>query len=406
MSALNRLTSARVAVVAAAIVLAFVAVLAAPGKALAGPTYRFVGTAHVSSSAPKHYALGLDGLGCVSANDCVIVGPDLAKSFDGQHVVAIAGLNGPGTLTTDGVDPNDWHAASCAPDGACMMVSLDGFASGHGAFRSSATASWTRVAMPMPQPDNSADKWSAFYQNVSCASATFCLATANADTGQVWRWDGHAWHLAKLKVSVPHFGTVFFSGVSCAAARECVVVGHRSIRISGSPAYGEAPFRAVLDGNTWSVANLSVPTGTVDEQADTVSCWSVKHCRILGSTTQLDDVTAWEWSGNSFNATAGYADSKVPKLHSMSCTSATFCVAAGWDNPVNSVPSHSAHLDLLWNGIAWTSLAVHRTPLGGNGPAYTTTDGVVCSAAYACRLVGNDTNFTAYSTFLDSLQAS
>ena len=222
--------------------------------------------------------------------------------------------------------------------------------------------------MPMPQPDNSADKWSAFYQNVSCASATFCLATANADTGQVWRWDGHAWHLAKLKVSVPHFGTVFFSGVSCAAARECVVVGHRSIRISGSPAYGEAPFRAVLDGNTWSVANLSVPTGTVDEQADTVSCWSVKHCRILGSTTQLDDVTAWEWSGNSFNATAGYADSKVPKLHSMSCTSATFCVAAGWDNPVNSVPSHSAHLDLLWNGIAWTSLAVHRTPLGGTAP--------------------------------------
>ena len=98
MSALNRLTSARVAVVAAAVVLAFVAVLAAPGRALAGPTYRFVGTAHVSSSAPKHYALGLDGLGCVSANDCVIVGPDLAKSFDGQHVVAIAGLNGPGTL--------------------------------------------------------------------------------------------------------------------------------------------------------------------------------------------------------------------------------------------------------------------------------------------------------------------
>jgi hypothetical protein len=412
MRVLNRLASAkRITLVAAGLVLAGGSVLALPGRALADPTYRFGATAHISSGAP---ASDQDALGCASANDCVTVGPDLAKTFNGRQVAAIPGLNGPGTMTADGIDPNDWHAASCAADGACMIVSVDGFVAGHSAFRASAKAPWTRVAMPMPKPDNDLDAWLTA-QSVSCSSATFCLAAASFSDdinlgSQVWRWDGHAWHLGNLKPSEPGFGGVYFSAVSCAAAWQCVVVGHRFIEFVnsfGANELGSAPFRAVLDGNKWSVANLPVPRGTVDVQADAVSCWSVHHCRITGSATDQPNrnvVSVWTWAGQAFSATTGYQDATSPKLDSMSCTSATFCVAAGVDDPAKS--GHSEHLDLLWNGTAWTSLAIHRTALSGSGVVFTTTNGVACSTAYACRLVGNDTNFTAYGTFLDSLQAT
>jgi hypothetical protein len=397
------------ALVGVALAVACGAVLAVPGRALAGPTYAFVATAHVSSTEPTSEH---DALGCASANDCVVVGPDLAKSFDGQQATAISGLNGPGTLTAEGVDPNDWHAASCASDGACMIVSVDGLVAGHSAFRASATSPWTRVPMPIPQGEPSDGEWFVS-QSVSCSSATFCLAAATfsngADFPQVWRWDGTAWHLGNLNPSDPGHHTVDFRGVSCAAAWQCVVVGQRAVTTSG-PALGEAVFRAVLDGNTWSVANLAVPSGD-DGEADNVSCWSVQHCRIVGvvrhrgaSSNSPTDVAVWKWSGGAFTTTTGFQASHSPAIESMSCTSATFCVAAGWE--FNFATDQTSHLDLLWDGTSWTPLAIHRTALTGGGTVSTTTDGVACSAAYACRMVGDDSNGTARGTFLDSLQAT
>lgn len=397
-----------IVVVVVAFVVACGALLAVPGTALAGPTYAFVATAHISSSEPTSEQ---DALGCASANDCVVVGPDLAKSFDGQHVAAISGLDGPGTPTAEGVDPNDWHAASCASDGGCMIISVDGLVAGHSAFRASATSPWRRVAIPIPS-EPSDGEWFVS-QSVSCSSATFCLAAATFSDGdnfaQVWRWDGTAWHLGNLKPSDPGLHTVDFRGVSCAAAWQCVVVGQRAVT-TGTSALGEGVFRAVLDGSSWSVANLPLPSGDNGE-ADNVSCWSVQHCRIAGvvrhpgaSANSPTNVAVWKWSGGDFTATTGYQASHSPEIESMSCTSASFCVAAGFE--FNFATNQSEHLDLLWNGTAWAPLAIHRTALSGSGTVSTTTDGVACSAAYVCRMVGDDSNGTARGTYLDSLQAT
>ncbi len=410
MVAVDRLVSPRrVVLLVLAFTVACVALLAVPGRALAGPTYAFVATAHVSSTEPTSER---DALGCASANDCVVVGPDLAKSFDGQQATAIPGLNGPGTPTAEGVDPNDWHAASCAPDGACMIVSVDGLVAGHSAFRASATSPWTRVAMPIPQGEPSDGEW-LVSQSVSCSSATFCLAAATFSDGdnfpQVWRWDGTAWHLGNLNPSDPGLHTVDFRGVSCAAAWQCVVVGQRAVTTS-TPDLGSTAFRAVLDGTTWAVANLPMPSGD-NGAADNVSCWSVQHCRVVGVVTPRSapasgpiTVAVWKWSGADFTATTGYQPAHSPEIEAISCTSATFCVAAGWE--FNFSNDHSSHLDLLWNGTSWTPLDIHRTALSGSGTVSTTTDGVACSAAYACRMVGDDSNGTARGTFLDSLQAT
>jgi len=397
-----------------AVVVAFLvacgAMLAVPGRALAGPTYRFVATAHVNSSAPPNERdpSEQNALGCASPDDCVIVGTDLARTFDGQHVAPIAGLDGPGTLTEDGVDPNDWHAASCASDGACMIIGVDGLVSGHSAFRASPTAPWTRVAMPIPPnlwPDGGWIPW----ESVSCASATFCLAAATFSDGfqfsQVWRWDGTTWHLGNLKPSDPGEFTVYFSGVSCAAAWQCVVVGQRAASTDPSDP-GLTGFRAVLDGNTWSVANLPMPSGATGE-ADTVSCWSVQHCRIIGyvkSGTGVGsnhELTVWKWSGQDFTTTTGYEGSAIPVIDTMSCTSATFCVGAGLQSN-----GQIEHLDILWNGTSWTPLDIHRSALTGGGAVQTATSGIVCSAAYECRMVGHDWSGYDEGTFLDSLEAA
>ena len=158
------------------------------------------------------------------------------------------------------------------------------------------------------------------------------------------------------------------------------------------------------------VENLPVPSGD-DGEADNVSCWSVQHCRLIGAVSRRGQssggpvaVAVWKWSGDDFTATTGYQPSHSPEIESLSCTSASFCVAAGWE--FDFATDGSSHLDLLWNGTSWTPLDIHRTALSGSGTVSTTTDGVACSAADACRMVGDDSNGTARGTFLDSLQAT
>jgi hypothetical protein len=376
-------------------------VVALPSAAWAGPTYRFVATAHVSSG-PSHASW----LSCSGADDCVIVGPDLAKSFDGTHVTPIAGLDGPGTVAADGSDANDWHAVSCAPDGFCMAVGVD-VTTGRSAYRASPTSAWTRAIVPMPADLPGEGGWIQI-QSVSCASATFCLAVASfADGpiwGVVWRWDGTRWHAAHPD---PAFGNqdnwVEYGAVSCWAAWGCIITGDRVT----AAAPGNRAFRAVLEGTTWHVANLSAPAGTAASYGNGVSCWAPERCMIVGEVrtsfaTLKQTVTGWRWDGTDFVRTAGYPVNSGPDLYRESCTSATFCVAAGFLEPA------STPLVLRWDGSTWTFVGIHVTALPGTGPLSAGAYGVACTTAYVCRLVGNDVRASdpdaPRATFLDSLQ--
>jgi hypothetical protein len=346
---------------AAVLLVAFAAAtLVLPSTALASTTYRFVASYRLPAGSG-----GISDISCVAANDCVVVGGGLARTFDGHAAAPIAGLDG---------DSVNWFSVSCTKVGACMMVGVQGntFVS---ALRATAASAWTQTTLA-----SSTHIDYGFLGKVSCASASFCLAVMNyqqhaVENGVVYRWDGTQWHRSNLSPS--NSDGFNYDGVSCPAAFQCVATGGRWVG-TAHPRF--SAFRAVLDGSTWQVANLPESSGTQQYEADQVSCWAVHHCIVDGFVGS--EFAAWTWSGGAFVAIPGFALANFEFMTNLSCTSASFCVAAG-ENP----PPGNRSLVLLWDGQSWTKIGIHVAALGS---ATDTKDlgpiGVSCSAAYSCWL--------------------
>jgi hypothetical protein len=363
-------------------------------------TYVFKGSIQLANKATVR------GVSCITGDDCVVVGDEMALIFNGHSATPIPDLNGPGKVA-DGRDRNSWNSVSCVPSGACMITGLGDDADAAGsAFRASLTAPWSRPVMPIPAQMR-ANPGNYFFQSLSCASATFCIevATIGTDTGTEsadWRWDGTSWHVGTLN---PAGVLIHLRGVSCWAVNECLVVGDDQ--------YATA-IRWRLDGSTWHRANLPHPPGGIYSSVipEAVSCWSAEQCTIIGTRTGKnppDTIIVWQWSGGSFTDTTVTSPSSTDvTFHSLSCVSAAFCVAAG-DHGENSVTGALGNYVVLWDGAAWTRLSVHVTNVGAGRQSV--AQAVSCTDAYFCRLVGYDyTNngvppMTA-SSFLDSLRAT
>lgn len=358
-------------------------------------TYVFEGTTHLANAAT------VLGISCVTDDNCVVVGADMARTFNGSSATPIPGLNGPGAVVAHR-DQNSWVSVSCLPTGACMMTGLDpGGYTGGSAFRASATAAWTRAVIPVP-PGFKAQAGNFAFQSLSCASATFCVevGTMLTETGTVsadWRWDGKSWHVGALNPDPG--GLIHLRGVSCWAAYECLVVGDNQYSI---------PVRWILDGSTWHRANLPQPSGAAhnDILADAVSCWSADRCMVIGSrgASYEAGIFVWKWSGGSSfpETTVSSPTGTGSVFNSLSCSSAKFCVAAG--GHMATFASSPGTYVLLWDGSTWTRLTVHVSNVGAGRQAV--ASGVSCVAAYTCRLVGSDYSPSQASSFLDSLKAS
>jgi hypothetical protein len=81
-------------------------------------------------------------------------------------------------------------------------------------------------------------------------------------------------------------------------------------------------------------------------------------------------------------------------LDSVSCSSATQCVAVGYD--INDFNSDQA-LILIWNGASWSTMTDPVTNLGE-----TELTGVSCTSTAACMAVGNALNDGTYQTLVES----
>jgi hypothetical protein len=363
-----------------------VLVLADPAQA--GPTYRFVAGYRFPSGTPW-------SVSCRSTDNCLVVGGDLAETWNGQTVTSIAGLDGPGPAG----DSHAWDAASCTPSGACMIVGSDGVR-GRSAYRTSSTGAWHRASIPAP-PDLGSGGRSGRYHNVSCSSASYCLAvgfyfptSASVERGLLMRWDGAAWHPGQLSPSVPTGGDVNFFDVSCAADAQCLLVGARDVG-TGADATMVA-FRAVLNDTVWQVANLP-GAGSAFPLAGAVSCWAVQRCTVVatGSSNRV-----WKWTGGStFSSLPAYGNPDL-WVNRLSCTSASFCVAA--NDTSDSIPAV-----YRWDGSTWTFVGIHIAKVGQ--PTIALPTGVSCTATLTCTLVGFD--MADYpggdsGAYLDTLQAT
>jgi hypothetical protein len=184
-------------------------------------------------------------------------------------------------------------------------------------------SAWSIVTSPNATGSNN------YLESVSCVSASDCVAVGYTNTGSgtetlVMVWDGSAWSI----VTSPNAGTSNdrLYSVSCVSATECVAVGYADI---GDNVYETLVM--VWNGSAWSIVT-SPNAGTIDDSLYSVSCVSATECVAVGSTWtgSANETLVMVWDGNAWSiVTSPNASTSLDMLFSVSCASATECVAVG-----------------------------------------------------------------------------
>lgn len=237
-------------------------------------------------------------------------------------------------------------------------------------------ARWRKVADPVPKG------WSGGrLDGVSCTSAVYCVAVgsyvkgASATFPVAEAWNGTAWTARRLP-GLPG-GTIFATGVSCAATRHCVV----AMASNPKPTSGQA-FIDTLNGAKWTVHALTPPKGSVEADFSAVSCVSVIHCVMAGVSYGRTAETALvaTWNGKAV-ATMKTAAAFPVDFSGVSCASAKSCVAVGtWFTGAADLGYYG-----VWNGRVWKGARVLPQP---SSMVVSSPLAVSCPAPGECVAVG------------------
>jgi hypothetical protein len=236
--------------------------------------------------------------------------------------------------------------------------------------------SWSLQSVPSP-----AGAASVLLKAVSCASASFCEAVGSyTASGTILslaeEWNGTAWTIQ----STPNqTGTpTELDGVSCASATFC----------EAADFYGA--MAEVWNGTSWAAQSVPYPSGMTSPGLYSVSCQSATSCAAVGvyfnPDTNAETTFAETWNGASWQEqSVPQAASSDQVLQAVSCASATFCEAVGYQEVyVSGVDTFHALAD-VWRDGAWHL----QQPPSAPGTAVTNLAGVSCAAADACEAGGS-----------------
>ena len=170
-----------------------------------------------------------------------------------------------------------------------------------------------------------------------------------------------------------------YNGISCVGPNFCIAVGNVNNNNSSFETNGLA---SLWNGTSWSAISGANPgPGTQDQVAlESASCTSATFCMAAGFFRNTNHVFTEIWNGSTWTAeTAPAVDphDRANYLYGVSCTSPTSCTAVGWAYSAGpSIP-----LIESWDGKSWTL---------DTTPSYTDAvqlDGVSC-AGTSCQAVG------------------
>lgn len=162
------------------------------------------------------------------------------------------------------------------------------------------------------------------------------------------------------------------TGVSCTGPANCEAVMYYSQSL---------PAAEQWNGSTWTAQDLPRPGGDDDVYPESVSCSSATTCMAAGSADTNTTVLAYAalWNGSTWTYTD--AQRTGTELSGVSCPSATHCMAVGEALPNDGGNNPFAE---KWNGTGWKAEPVPAPP-GGNSGALAS---VSCVAASDCIAVG------------------
>ena len=262
---------------------------------------------------------------------------------------------------------------SCRTAKFCMAVGFDAN------YNAALAARWDGVRWvgePTPATGPSIAGIGSELNGVSCPSTSFCIAVGSTNSKRGWtlvdRWDGARW------TSLPHPRAPRFTGlngVSCPSIRFCIAVGGPDDGDDG-PAVADR-----WNGKSWTRLRVPAPAGSTSAPLSGVSCLTATDCIAVGSwysaRTEDGGPLAERWNGSRWSIQPTPAADPTSRLASVSCRSASFCVAVGGPDPGGTGVS----LAERWNGTTWTAMPFPK--LGK-----TSLEGVSCRSPSDCTAVG------------------
>lgn len=217
--------------------------------------------------------------------------------------------------------------------------------------------------------------------DVWCRSASFCTAVghfgtrAGAQLTLAQRWSGKAWTINRTPNPVFSTGSSTLKGVSCTSEKACTAVGSYD-----NASARQVPLAERWNGTDWMLQQAPMPGGATASTLNAVSCAGVAECIAVGNYTTTSGASAAlveDWNGSTWSIQS-FPSSSPAALSDVSCPSSAACATVGgWTAA-------------FWNGSAWTisnALPPNPGPYGG-------LDGVSCTSATACTVVGSNPPLT------------
>jgi len=134
-------------------------------------------------------------------------------------------------------------------------------------------------------------------RGVSCATSTFCVSVGWYYVGaqaypKIQQWNGSTWTTVTPNVT-PQFNFVL-DGVSCVSATFCAAVGYTQ----SSHLTGELPLAMTWNGSSWSQEAPPLPAGQAGGLLSSVSCLSATWCLAVGDSTPTIDFRTGQVAGS------------------------------------------------------------------------------------------------------------
>ena len=242
-------------------------------------------------------------------------------------------------------------------------------------------SAWSPVTTPNPSADH-------YLSSVSCVTTSFCMAVGYFNDGSVdgslaMTWDGISWTVDNPPSAGAAGDGNYLNSVSCPTATSCTAVGSYWDSSLGR----EQTLAMNWDSGTWS-PQTSPNVGGDWIYLNSVSCPSASHCSAVGSyydaTTTTSRTMATDWTPllgwtlrSSPNIGGGFND-----LTSVSCVDSTFCTAVGRYID-SSVSGANQTLTMKWDGSSWSTVSSPNIGSGNNS-----LWSVSCSSATLCIAAG------------------
>jgi hypothetical protein len=287
---------------------------------------------------------------------------------------------------------------SCASATACMAVGDRYYSSdGSSGVYTTLAESWNGTSWSVVNSPSPSDNLNQL-NSVSCVSPVACTAVGYVSTLSggyrtlIESWNGTSW----TAVPSPNLGSAsdqnYLDGVSCTSASACTAVGYH---------YNGA-FRTLIEswnGTSWSVVPSPNPGPTVNDSLYGVSCVSATACTAVGSrytTVYRNLVESWDGTSWSVVSSPNIGSATSPNsLEGVSCTSATACTAVGVHYASSSSPGRT--LAESWNGMSWSVVPSSNPAASGD-----VLTGLSCTSATTCTATGYGGSNGVYTTLVES----